>query len=117
LPFRQPKHIVSDKGVLNITVNVKVTDFVVDWLLLRRRSYDSQIPGTTWRIKPGDHIYLRLVRITRPYVVMISRKVKISFLFTAPVANTVFFTIIPSYSLCINYVRLCGSRSYDIGIM
>jgi len=53
-------------------MNVEVTDFVVDWLQLRRRSYDSQIPGPTWRIKAGDLINLRLVRITEPYAVMIA---------------------------------------------
>jgi len=69
LPFRQPKQYVSNNGVLNITLNVEVTDFVVDWLRLRRRSYDSQIPGPTWRIKRGDQINLRLVRITEPFAV------------------------------------------------
>jgi len=70
LPFRQPKQYVSKNGVLNITVYVDVTDFVVDWLQLRRRSYDSQIPGPTWRIKRSDTIYLRLVRITGPFANM-----------------------------------------------
>jgi len=71
MPFRQPQQYVSNNGVLNITLNVEVTDFVVDWLQLRRRSYNSQIPGPTWRIKPGDIIYLRLVRITGHFAVMI----------------------------------------------
>jgi len=70
LPFRQPQQYVSNNGLLDITLNVEVTDFVVDWLQLRRRSYNSQIPGPTWRIKRGDEINLRLVRITGPYVMM-----------------------------------------------
>ena len=74
MPFRQPKQYVSSNGVLNITVNVEVTDFVVDWLQLPRRSYDSQIPGPTWRIKRGDTICLRLVRITGLYAAIITFK-------------------------------------------
>jgi len=36
LPFRQPKQLVSSQGLLEVTFNVEVTDFVVDWLTLRR---------------------------------------------------------------------------------
>jgi len=32
LPFRQPKQLVSSQGLLEVTLNVEVTDFVVDWL-------------------------------------------------------------------------------------
>jgi len=63
---------VSKNGVLNVNITVEATDFVVDWLQLPRRSYDSQIPGPTWRIKAGDQINLRLVRITRPGGMMIT---------------------------------------------
>jgi len=35
--------------LLNMIFNVEVTDFVADWLQLRRRSYGSQIAGPTWR--------------------------------------------------------------------
>jgi len=70
MPFRQPKQVVSYDGVLKVTLEVNVTDFVVDWLQLRRRSYNSQIPGPTWRIKCGDTVHLHLVRMTRPYALM-----------------------------------------------
>jgi len=74
LPFRQPKQLVSCDGLLEATINVEVTDFVVDWLTLRRRSYNSQIPGPTWRIKRGDIVKIHLVRYTGPYALMITSK-------------------------------------------
>jgi len=74
LPFRQPAQLVSSNGLLNVTFNVEVTDFVVDWLKIRRRSYNSQIPGPTWRIKRDDVVKLHLVRVTRPYALTITFK-------------------------------------------
>jgi len=74
LPFRQPEQLVSSNGLLEVTLNVEVADFVVDWLKLRRRCYNSQIPGPTWRIKRGDEVKLHLVRVTRPYALTITFK-------------------------------------------
>jgi len=72
LPFRQPKQLVSSKGLLEVTLNVEVTDFVVDWLTLRRRSYNSEFPGPTWRIKRGDTVKLHVVRVIGRYAVIIT---------------------------------------------
>jgi len=66
--------LVSSNGLLEVTLNVDVTDFVVDWLKIRRRSYNSQIPGPTWRIKQGDEVKVHLVRATRPYALTITFK-------------------------------------------
>jgi len=74
LPFRQPKQLVSSQGLLEVTLNVEVTDFVVDWLTLRRRSYNSEFPGPTWRIKRGDTVKLHVVRVTGPCELIIILK-------------------------------------------
>lgn len=67
--------MVSCNGVLKVSLQVEVTDYVFYWLKLGRRSYNSEIPGPTWRIKRGDNVVVHVVRITRPYGLMITLKV------------------------------------------
>jgi len=61
LPFQEPLDIISDNGVLDMTLDVDIGNVTVDWLTVPRRLYNNNFPGPTIRIRAGDRWNLKLV--------------------------------------------------------
>lgn len=57
-----PDQLLSRFNILETELKVQMSKVTVGgWLELTRRTYNGNIGGATWRVKPGDTITVRLV--------------------------------------------------------
>ena len=60
--LRHPEQLLSRYNILEMDLTVQMSKVTVGgWLELWRRTYNKNIGGPTWRVKPGDTIAVNLV--------------------------------------------------------
>ena len=60
LPFSEPEELVSQGGVLDVSITSAPTDLTVSGLHVSGESYNGTFVGPTLRVEPGDQIRLSL---------------------------------------------------------
>ena len=67
---QQPPRVESRDGVLNLDLDVKFADVVVNGQTMNLRTYNGSFPGPTIVAKPGDTLHVREINSLPPEVVM-----------------------------------------------
>lgn len=60
--FQEPVQLRSNSTSLSVTLTVDIATLTFDWLVLKRRLYNSSASGPTITVKIGDYLLLDLVR-------------------------------------------------------
>lgn len=63
--FAEPVLSENAGSAWSISLTVNVHEFTFGgWLKIKRRAYNAQLTGPTWKIKRGDTVTVSLVRVS-----------------------------------------------------
>jgi len=64
--FKNPNVVTSQNGVLRTTLDVRYGQNTIAGCPVKLRSYNGQLVGDTWRVKPGDTLEITLTNSLPP---------------------------------------------------